>query len=56
MMEERQVENLDSWLVEARESGISALRQFISNLSHDYQAVRQTFYSVWSNDLRGAAR
>ncbi|QHW01066.1 ISL3 family transposase [Spirosoma endbachense] len=49
MMEERQVEHLDSWLMEAQESGISALRHFSANLSHDYQAVRQAFCSVWSN-------
>ncbi|WP_460956807.1 hypothetical protein [Spirosoma litoris] len=49
MMAERQVEHLDSWLIEAQESNISALRQFSLNLCHDSQAVRQAFCSVWSN-------
>lgn len=45
----RQPEQLDSWLEDAAQSGLSALRSLADGLREDYAALRAVPTLSWSN-------
>ncbi|WP_449421288.1 transposase [Rhodocytophaga rosea] len=49
MVKNKQVEELDTWIARAKESGIAQLKQFASGLQRDYQAVHAALSMEWSN-------
>jgi transposase len=49
MLRERDVTRLDSWLMDAEQSGIKELKQFAKGLRRDETAVRHALQEVWSN-------
>jgi transposase len=48
MLRERRVEQLDSWLGQARACGVRELRRFALGLQQDYAAVRAALEYEWS--------
>jgi transposase len=49
MLAERRDKDLDGWLVQAEQSGITELKSFAQGIHCDYAAVRAAFTSPWSN-------
>jgi transposase len=49
MLAEHCVQNLDDWLLQAKQSGIRELKSFAQGIRRDYAAVRAAFTSKWSN-------
>lgn len=49
LINERQVDALDPWLSQAKNSGIPELRRFATSLQSDYQVVRNALLYPWSN-------
>ncbi len=51
MLKERQVEALDSWLKQAKESQVTELVSFVNGITRDAAAVRAAFSLPWSNGI-----
>jgi transposase len=49
LLRERRPENLNTWLMQAQDSGVNALRRFAKRLLADYDAVRAAMTLNWSN-------
>jgi transposase len=49
MLAEHCAQNLDDWLLQAKQSGIRELKSFAQGIRRDYAAVRAAFTSKWSN-------
>jgi len=49
MLAEHRDQDLDEWLVQARQSGIRELKSFAQGIRRDDAAVRAAFTSQWSN-------
>jgi transposase len=49
MLAEHRDQDLDNWLVQAKQSGIRELKSFAQGIRRDYAAVRAAFSSKWSN-------
>ena len=49
MLAERRAQNLDDWLLQAKQSGIRELKSFAQGIRRDYAAVHAAFTSKWSN-------
>ena len=49
MLAEHRAQNLDGWLLQAKQSGIRELKSFAQGIRRDYTAVRAAFTSKWSN-------
>jgi transposase len=49
MVQSRQADQLDPWLVDAQASAISQLRTFAKGLLKDYPAIRAALTVEWSN-------
>jgi transposase len=49
MLSEHRAQDLDDWLLQARQSGISELKSFAQGIRRDYAAVKAAFTSKWSN-------
>src|SRR5947199_10652253 len=49
MLAEHRAQNLDDWLLQAKQSGIRELKSFAQGIRRDYAAVRAAFTSEWSN-------
>ncbi len=49
MIRERQADQLDTWLNDVTDSGISILRNFATGLRRDYDAVKAALSFEWSN-------
>ena len=48
MLAEHRDQDLDEWLMQARQSGIRELKSFAHGIRRDYTAVRAAFTSEWS--------
>jgi transposase len=48
MLAEHRDQDLDGWLLQARQSGIRELKSFAQGIRRDYAAVRAAFTSPWS--------
>jgi transposase len=49
MLAEHRAQDLDGWLIQAKQSGIRELKSFAQGIRRDYAAVRAAFTSEWSN-------
>jgi transposase len=49
MLAERRAQDLDGWLIQAKQSGIRELKSFAQGIRRDYAAVHAAFSSKWSN-------
>ncbi len=49
MLAERRAQDLDGWLMQAKQSGIRELKSFAQGIRRDYAAVHAAFSSKWSN-------
>jgi len=49
ILKDRHVEAFDSWLNRAKAAQVSELTSFVNGIRRDYDAVRATFSSEWSN-------
>ena len=49
MLAERRAQDLDDWLLQAKQSGIRELKSFAQGIRRDYAAVKAAFSSHWSN-------
>jgi transposase len=49
MLTEHRAQDLDDWLIQAKQSGIRELKSFAQGIRHDYAAVKAAFSSKWSN-------
>ena len=49
MLTEHRAQDLDDWLIQAKQSGIRELKSFAQGIRHDYAAVKAAFSSEWSN-------
>ncbi|HEY6411593.1 MAG TPA: ISL3 family transposase [Ktedonobacteraceae bacterium] len=49
MLAEHRDQDLDEWLMQAKQSGIRELKSFAQGIRRDYAAVRAAFTSEWSN-------
>ncbi len=49
MLAERREADLDSWLVQAAQSGFPEFKKLVNGIRQDYAAVRAAFSSQWSN-------
>jgi transposase len=49
MLTEHRAQDLDDWLLQAKQSGIRELKSFAQGIRHDYAAVKAAFSSEWSN-------
>jgi transposase len=49
MLAEHRSQDLDDWLLQAKQSGIRELKSFAQGIRRDYAAVRAAFSSKWSN-------
>lgn len=49
MLAEHRDQDLDGWLIQAKQSGIRELKSFAQGIRRDYTAVRAAFTSQWSN-------
>jgi transposase len=49
MLADHRDTDLESWLAQAEQSGIRELKSFAAGIRRDYDAVRATFTSQWSN-------
>lgn len=49
MLAEHRAQDLDNWLIQAKQSGIRELKSFAQGIRRDYAAVRAAFTSQWSN-------
>lgn len=49
MLTEHRDQELDEWLVQAKQSGIRERKSFAQGIRRDYAAVRAAFTSKWSN-------
>jgi transposase len=49
MLTEHRAQDLDDWLIQAKQSGIRELKSFAQGIRRDYAAVRAAFTSPWSN-------
>jgi transposase len=49
MLAKRRGQDLDEWLIQAKQSGIRELKSFARGIRRDYAAVRAAFSSEWSN-------
>jgi transposase len=49
MLAEHRAQDLDDWLILAKQSGIRELKSFAQGIRRDYAAVRAAFTSKWSN-------
>jgi len=50
MLAEQRAQDLDDWLLQAKQSGIRELKSFAQGIRRDYAAVKAAFSSQWSND------
>ena len=48
MLAEHRDQDLDGWLIQAKQSGIRELKSFAQGIRRDYAAVRAAFTSPWS--------
>ncbi len=48
MLAEHRDQDLDGWLIKAKQSGIRELKSFAQGIRRDYAAVRAAFTSPWS--------
>jgi transposase len=49
MINERQMDEFDTWLIKAKSSGIAEFRRFATSLQSDYQVVKNALVYPWSN-------
>jgi len=49
MLAEHRAQDLDDWLLQAKQSGIRELKSFAQGIRQDYAAVKAAFSSKWSN-------
>jgi transposase len=49
MLAEHRAQDLDDWLLQAKQSGIRELKSFARGIRRDYAAVKAAFSSEWSN-------
>ncbi|SRR6266851_334393 len=49
MLAERRAQDLDSWLLQAKQSGIREFKSFARGIRRDYAAVKAALSSEWSN-------
>jgi transposase len=49
MLAEQRAQDLDDWLLQAKQSGIRELKSFAQGIRRDYAAVKAAFSSHWSN-------
>jgi transposase len=49
MLAEQRAQDLDDWLLQAKQSGIREFKSFAQGMRRDYAAVRAAFCSKWSN-------
>ena len=49
MLAEHRGQDLDDWLIQAKQSGIRELKSFAQGIRRDYAAVRAAFTSEWNN-------
>ena len=49
MLAERRAQDLDDWLLQAKQSGIAELKSLTQGIRRDYAAVYAAFTSKWSN-------
>jgi transposase len=49
MLAEHRAQDLDDWLLQAKQSGIRELKSFAQGIRRDYAAVKAAFTSAWSN-------
>jgi transposase len=49
MLAERREADLDSWLIQAAQSGFPEFKKLVNGIRQDYAAVRAAFSSQWSN-------
>jgi len=49
MLAEHRGQDLDDWLLQAKQSGIRELKSFAQGIRRDYAAVRAAFTSEWNN-------
>jgi len=49
MLAERRGQDLDTWLLQAKQSGIRELKRFAQGIRRDYAAVKAAFSSKWRN-------
>jgi transposase len=49
MLAEHRAQDLEGWLIQAKQSGIRELKSFAQGIRRDYAAVCAAFTSPWSN-------
>lgn len=49
MLAEHCAQDLEGWLIRAKQSGIRGLKSFAQGIRRDYAVVRAAFTSEWSN-------
>jgi len=49
MLAEHRAQDLDDWLLQAKQSGVRELKSFAQGIRRDYAAVKAAFASKWSN-------
>jgi transposase len=49
MLAEQRAQDLDDWLLQAKQSGVRELKSFAQGIRRDYAAVKAAFASKWSN-------
>lgn len=49
MLAEHRTQDLDDWLLQAKQSGVRELKSFAQGIRRDYAAVKAAFASKWSN-------
>ena len=49
MLAEHREADLDSWLTQAKQSGLPEFKKMANGIRQDYAAVRAAFSSEWSN-------
>jgi transposase len=50
MIRQKQAEHLDTWMKEARSSGMKELLSFVAGIERDYEAVKAGLSLHWSHD------
>src|SRR6266566_7888011 len=49
MLAEHRTQDLDDWLLQAKQSGVRELKSFAQGIRRDHAAVKAAFTSKWSN-------
>jgi transposase len=49
MLAEHRAQDLEDWLIQAKQGGIRELKSFAQGIRRDYAAVKAAFTSPWSN-------